>query len=108
MKYLKKFENLYSDEFLQRDESIQELKKGDKVVYNDSSSEKLKYGQTYIITGVFDDEEEVDTVKNGFYISVKDLNGKHITYKTDNNQSMWIYPKRFISPLKFETNKYNL
>jgi hypothetical protein len=68
----------------------------------------MKYGETYIITGIFDEDDlEVDIVKNGDYISVKNLNGIDIT-SLSLNKPMLIYPKRFISLLKYEMNKYNI
>jgi hypothetical protein len=108
MKHVRTFENKNSIEYLQRDESIQELKKGDKIVYNESSTRSMKYGETYIITGIFDEDDlEVDIVKNGDYISVKNLNGIDVT-SLSLNKPMLIYPKRFISLLKYEMNKYNI
>jgi len=102
MKHLKTFEDKNSSEF------IQNLKIGDKVVYVDGAENALKIGQTYIITGLFIDENlEVDNIKDCRYITVKDLNGKD-TLSRVNDKPMLIYPKRFISLLKYDMQKYNI
>ena len=108
MKHIKKFENIKSGAYLQRDESLHNLKVGDKVVYIEDSNKTLNYGQTYIITSILTENDvEVELLKDGDYMSVKDLNGNDINSITT-NKPRWVYPKRFVSLLKYEMNKYNL
>ena len=104
MKHLKTFERL------QEDETLNDLKKGDKVVYNEGNS-TLKQGQTYIINSILKNrinkQEEVDSIKDGDFITVKDLDGNIIYYK-NTGEPMVFYANKFTTPIIYDTQKYNL
>ena len=104
MKHLKTFERL------QEDETLNDLKKGDKVVYNEGNS-TLKQGQTYIINSILKNrinkQEEVDSIKDGDFITVKDLDGNIIYYK-NTGEPMVFYSNKFTTTIIYDTQKYNL